>query len=311
MTTSTANDAPLLELTDAGLARPLPAPLRAARAGVVEAALDLLAIPETSLAKPWPWIGGGEEEVRYGAYRAFEAVEQAEVEARAAASGTAVTRAARIIAPATTARWELHGLLLPLDDRVLDTNPGGGEWTIRQTVAHTVSAQRGYGWASAWWQANPHRAGARDLPSSAPESLREALPDDEAEGQGTGEQVRARLDAILDLAAERLAGLPDDRLELGARWSGFAVTVGFRLARWSSHIREHTIQVEKSFALLGTARTEPERLVGLLLGAYGRAESTVFGREQSKGVTAAAERIAAGVEEAREALRSARSAGEA
>ena len=76
-------DAPLLDDTDPALARPLPEALVAARADVVATARDLLAIPEAALARPWGWIGGSEDEVRYGAYRAAEALEEAEIDARA------------------------------------------------------------------------------------------------------------------------------------------------------------------------------------------------------------------------------------
>lgn len=140
------------------------------------------------------------------------------------------------------------------------------------------------------------------------------LPDDATEGRGSTPEVMARLHATLDLAAERMAGLPDDRLALAARWSGFAVTIGFRLGRWSSHLREHTIQVEKTLSMLGHLPTEPERLTRLLLAAYGRAEATVFGRgsvEWVESVASAAERVAKGAVEARDAIRAAREAGAA
>ena len=110
------------------------------------------------------------------------------------------------------------------------------------------------------------------------------MPDEATtEAEGSSADLRARLDAILDLSAERLAGMPDDRLELAARWSGFPVTIGFRLGRWGSHIREHTIQVEKTLAWLGAEPTEPERLARHVLSAYGRAEAAVFGRRSSAG----------------------------
>jgi hypothetical protein len=59
------------------------------------------------------------------------------------------------------------------------------------------------------------------------------------------------------------------------------VSIAFRLGRWSSHIREHTVQVEKTLAELGRAPTEPERLVRLVLAAYGRAEAVVFGQPEA------------------------------
>jgi hypothetical protein len=310
MTPPTTLDAPLLAYTEAALARPLPPPLARARDDATAAASELLAIPEATLARPWAWIGGSEEEIRYGAYRAIEALELAEIEARilTAAADEVETRAARIVAPSTAARWDLLGLLAPLSADLLDADPGNDEWTIRRVLGHVISAQRSYGWCTAWWQATPHDADDPALPTSVPELIYEALPEDADEARGTRRDIETRLNAILDLSAECLAAMPDDRLALGARWSGFAVTVGFRLGRWSSHLREHAIQVEKTLAMLGRTPTEPERLTRLLLAAYGRAEATVFGRGPSEPVTAAAERIARGATEALDTLRAARAA---
>ncbi|HEV8281966.1 MAG TPA: DinB family protein [Candidatus Limnocylindrales bacterium] len=304
----TTLDAPLRELTDASLARPLPAALEHARAEAIAAARELLAIPDAALTRPWTWIGGSNEEVRYGAYRAAEALEQAEIEARAAVAVTDAgePRAARIVGPSTAARWDLHGLLLPLDERLLDADPGGGEWSIRLVLGHVIASQRGYGWGTAWWQDRRYDAADPALPARIPEEFFAAAPDEATtEAEGTLEDLRVRLDAILDLSAERLAGLPDDRLDFGARWSGFPVTVGFRLGRWSSHLREHSIQVEKTFAMLAHVPDEPARLARHLLAAYGRAESVVFGRQ---GIDAAVDRVVRGAAEARAALTSAREA---
>ena len=218
-------------------------------------------------------------------------------------------RAALLVGPATAARWDLYGLLLPLDDASLDADPGGGEWSIRLAMGHIIASQRGYGWGSSWWQAQGFDIADPNLPNGAPESMWAAMPDEATtEAEGTIDELRGRLDAILDLSVERLAGLPDDRVDLGARWSGFPVTIGFRFGRWSSHYREHTIQIEKTFAMLGHVPTEPARLVRNLLAAYGRAESVVFGRV---GVDDAVARLARGAAEARAALRSARQAADA
>lgn len=128
------------------------------------------------------------------------------------------------------------------------------------------------------------------------------------DSEGSLGVLRARLDRCLDLTTERLAGLPDERSATGARWAGFAVTIAFRFGRWSSHIREHTIQVEKTLAMLGREPEEPARLARNLLAAYGRAEATVFGRS---GCDEGAARIAQGAAEALEAASSARASAEA
>jgi hypothetical protein len=268
----------------------------------------LLAIPENALTRPWAWIGGSEEEVRYGAYRAAEALELAEIEARAAASAadSAERHAARLIAPTTAARWDLCGLLVPLEERQLDSDPGGGEWSIRLVLGHIIAGQRGYAWGTAWWLEQGYDATDPDRPTSIPDSVWDTLPDEATtEAAGSVDALRTRLDGILDLSTERFAGLPDDRLALGARWSGFPVTIGFRLGRWASHIREHTIQIEKTLALIGHVPTEPARLVRNMLSAYGRAEAVVFGRQ---GVDDAADRVVRGAAEARQAVHAAREA---
>jgi hypothetical protein len=299
-------DAELLDNTDPSLARPLPAAIHEARADLPAIVADILAIPEPALGTEWPWIGGGEEEVRYGAYRVHELFERAQVDASRAlaAAGRDGGLAAALIAPADAARWDLHGLLVPLTDAQIDADPGAGEWSIRQTLGHLVSGQRAYGWAAAVWQAHQVPLGDPSLAAPPAFPIYVDLPDEHGpEMAGSLAEIRARLDGILDLSAERLAGLPEVRLGFGTRWSGFAVSIAFRLGRWSSHIREHTIQVEKTLGMLGRAPTEPERLARLALAAYGRAEAVVFGQPAAD---APAGIIRAAVAEARSTIADAR-----
>ena len=258
--------------------RPIPPTLLAARGEVLAAVEVLRSIPDAGLTREWTWKGGSEEEVRYAFYRIAESFELAGIEAASLIrrAGLDRGRAAERIAPATAARWDLHGLLLPLDDATWDADPGGEEWTIRQTLGHVIASQRGYLVGTVWWESQGLPADVPDLPS-APEAIFDVLPSDEAEGEGSRTAVRERLEALLDEATEQLAGLTEDRLAVAARWSGFPVDVGFRLGRWSSHIREHTIQVEKTLVMLGHSPTEVDRLVRHVLAAWGRAEAVVYG----------------------------------
>lgn len=276
---------------------------------MVAACQELATVPESALANEWAWTGEGSgAEVRYGAYRAAELLEEAEVTAAAlvATEGNGDTLAARIIGRATVARWDLHGLLLPLDDSLLDADPGSGEWSIRLVLGHVINSQRAYGWGTAWWLTESFTAGDPALPSAVPDKVWETLPDEATtEAKGTVVDLRARMDDVLDMSAERLAGLADAKLDLGARWMGFPITIGFRLGRMASHIREHTIQVEKTLAMLGIVPGEPERLVRHVLSAYGRAEATVFGRRLAPVVEKAAGRVAEAAAEARSMMSSA------
>jgi len=295
VTTSTA-DEQLLRYTDAAYERLMPAALRAARLDVVAAVAELRRVSDASLAKPWAWKGGSQDELRYGFYRIGEAFERAGIDAEASlrSAGTHRGRAADLIAPATAARWDLQGLLIGLDNSAWGADPGGGEWTISQTLGHVISGQRHYGVATAWWQDQGYRADDPQLPAVTPEPVYEGLPGEKADAEGSPAEIRDRLDWVLDRSAERLAGLPADRLGLGTRWSGFAVDIGFRMGRWSSHIREHTVQVEKTMVTLDRHPTEVDRLVRLVAAAWGRAEAAVYGSSEAEAAVAILAEAAAG-----------------
>ena len=135
---------------------PVTPALSHARAALDAAGRELLAVPDESLERDWQWQAHGAD-VRYGLFRAIEAVETATAECEAVLEATAAkrSRAALRIASATVARWDLHGRLAALDDAVLDRVAKAGEWTVRETLAHIVGGQRGYASYTAWhWTRN-------------------------------------------------------------------------------------------------------------------------------------------------------------
>ena len=273
MTTKTSDD-PLVQYTEGIPERPIPGALLPARRDALAAVADLATIPDASLEKVWTWKGDSEIELRYAFYRILEDFERAGIDA--AAAGLNRGRAADLIAPATEAKWDLQGLLLPLPDAAWDADPGGEEWTVRQTMGHIIGSQRAYAAVTAWWQEQGLPADA-SLPKARPSHVYDALPTDEEEEAGTPAEVRARLDEVLDQSTERLAALPPERIAYGTRWVGFTLDIGFRLSRWSSHIREHTVQVEKTLVMIGHPATEVDRLIRLILAEWGRAEAVMYG----------------------------------
>ena len=110
-----------------------------------------------------------------------------------------------------------------------------------------------------------------------PDAVGDDFPEESTEGHGSLPAIRSRLDDLLDLETARMAALDDQDLAARARWSGAWVDVGFRVGRWSSHLREHTIQVDKTLVMIGWTPREVDRLSGVILGAWGRLEATVFG----------------------------------
>jgi hypothetical protein len=293
MTTSTTAE-PLVQYTKDIPERLIPEALLAARRDVMAAVANLATIADADLEKPWSWKGDSEVELRYGFYNILEAFERAGIDATGGlrASNLERGRAADLIAPATAARWDLQGILLQLPDDAWDAKPGGEEWTVRATLGHIIASQRGYAAVIAWWQAQALPLDL-NLPKARPDHIYDVLPSDEEEAAGTPAEVRARLDEVLDRSTERLAGLPPDRIAYGTRWVGFALDIGFRLGRWSSHFREHTIQVEKTLVMIGHEPTEVDRLIRLILAEWGRAEAAVYGSVDGAEAIAALAPVAA------------------
>ncbi|HTI29543.1 MAG TPA: DinB family protein [Methylomirabilota bacterium] len=303
MTTTTGN-APLVEYTADIAPRPIPDALLAARRDVMSAVRDLATLTDADMEKEWAWKGDSEIELRYAFYNILEAFERAGIDAAKALriDGTGRGRTAELIAPATAAKWDLQGLLVQLPDALWDAKPGGEEWTVRETMGHIIASQRGYAAVTAWWQSQALPADA-NLPKARPGHIYDALPSDEEEAAGTPAEVRARLDDVLDESTERLAGMPADRLAFGTRWVGFALDIGFRLGRWSSHFREHTVQVEKTLVMLNHTPTEVDRLIRLILAEWGRAEAAVYGSaDKGKAVAVLATAAAAARKTAAEVL---------
>ena len=80
----------------------------------------------------------------------------------------------------------------------------------------------------------------------------------------------------MDGAAERMADARRSPDGHAGTLVGLRGRRRFRLWRQSSHLQEHTIQVDKTLVMLGRTPLEAERLARLALRAYGRLEASVY-----------------------------------
>jgi hypothetical protein len=60
-------------------------------------------------------------------------------------------------------------------------------------------------------------------------------------------------------------------------WEDEPYSIEFRLHRFDSHLRQHTVQVEKTLAMLGLAPNEAKRLLRLIYNALAEVESAQIG----------------------------------
>jgi len=198
-------------LTTMRLPRPRPVhpAIVAARATIAEALQSTLRVPDEALPAAWRWRGQDElVEVRYGLYRLYEILEDATVAATRAMNrlGARQAEAGLILGQATLARWDLHGLLLPLETSDLDRPPGGDEWTLRETLGHVALTQSRYTLNTAFWAfAAPTLDGT---PPELPDTPL-TLPNVAAWSAGTLLDILRRLDLMLDLSVGLLSDVDD------------------------------------------------------------------------------------------------------
>jgi len=99
-------------------------------------------------------------------------------------------------------------------------------------------------------------------------------------------------------------GITDEELEVRAHfWETDPMPIGFRLHRFDSHMRQHTVQIEKTLADLGHRPSEAKRLTRLVYASAAEVEGAAIGAADAHAShTSTADAIDALVAEIRTAL---------
>jgi len=141
-----------------------------------------------------------------------------------------------------------------------------GEWTLRETLAHTIDVERSY---RASTQYSVTRSAAEPILMPAE---RRPAPDP---AHTTG-SIFDILERFAELRAETdaaLAELGDADLARPTATAGFEVDVRYRLHRFASHAAEHTIQCTKALVSLGATGGDARaicRRIGAVRGLHER-----------------------------------------
>ena len=237
--------------------------------GPFETAMRAYALLEdAALEADWSWRGGSLQ-VRDALYRSLGDELDALVAARTRWDrDPATTDAERILALADRALGSLRGLLVGLDDVLLDRSFAPGEWTLRETLRHLFDVERRYATNTS------HAVHRRDDERLSLELGDPGMaPSEPAETAGGIERVVEKLVTARDRSDALLGATPNATLERPSRWSGVEVTVRFRLHRFGEHLVEHTIQCEKVLDGLGVRQGEARRIVRQIWSARAELEA--------------------------------------
>src|SRR5919199_3156310 len=237
-------------------------------------------LPDEALEREWRWRAHDEEGGRFAFFVTYQELRElaALAAAERATRGPAHTLAQRILAQHHAAYRDLHGVLAGVDDGALDPEPAPGEWPLRDVLEHVVGTEQGF-FAVVSHALERHRRG----------ELLERTPRDaiftyhpEITFDGTLAQILARYDELHAKILRRFADLDEGDLAAPSLWwEGYPVELGFRLHRFDAHLRQHTIQVEKTLAGVGHPLTEAGRLLRLVYGALGEVEGALIGAPES------------------------------
>jgi hypothetical protein len=240
-------------------------------------------LPDRDLDREWAWGAYDAEGVRFAFFRTYEDLRElaARTAAERLAHGPAMSTAQRILAQVHAAYRDLQAALLGIGPDEADRAPAAEEWPLRQIVAHIVGAELGF-FAVAKYALDRHRGGdwrPAKIPDEAWEPLfgeDMALIDATLDGPLAG--MRSYHEAFHERIVREFAGIGEEELALPSiYWEGYELSLRFRLHRFDSHLRQHTVQIDKTRESIGRSPNEAQRLLRLIYAALAEAEGATIG----------------------------------
>jgi hypothetical protein len=240
------------------------------------------AFTEADLEQPWQWRQH-DEGVRFALIGTYHELRDLAVTlaARRAQQGPPLTKAQRALAPYHGAYRDLQAVLIGVTEEMYDQVPAPSEWPLRYVLGHMANTERTF-FTLVHYGVERQRAGEERL---------SPLPDGEVdkvtgprqefvsimENQGLAEML-AYYDTRHALALAEFAIITNEELASPSLWwEGEAYSLQYRLHRFDAHLRQHTIQAEKTLAAIGHPPNEARQLLRLIYQALAEVEATTFG----------------------------------
>lgn len=257
-----------------------------ALAGAVDAFADLTQhLSDADLETPWAWRSYDEEGVRFAFFRVFEELRtlSVQLEQMRQAANRPSSSAQQILALYQSAYRDLYAALRGLPPAILDTPPAEGEWPARLALGHIAGADAGF-FTVLVNALTQLRAGASEPMKMNLETYEAILgmkaTDEDAALEGSLPGIVDFHAMIHDRILAELADISEDELAMpSVYWESGPLSVRFRLHRFESHMRQHTVQIDKALAALGHGPTEARRLLRMIYGALAGAEGALIGAQ--------------------------------
>lgn len=251
-------------------------------------ALTTCHLSDDELEREWSWRAYSEG-VRFAFFRTYEELRTlaAVMITERTAKGAPITTAHHALAQYHAAYRDLQVLLIGLDDALLNQPPARDEWPLRIILGHILAAEREF-FARIWHAVQQHRQadlGEDEIPQPV-----EMTAEEVAEFVGSYEDfertlnrlsisgIMAYYDSLHKRVLRELTDIKAFELEAESLWwEEIPFTVEFRLHRLDAHLRQHTVQIEKTLDALGYPPTEAQRLLRLIYAALADVDSMIIG----------------------------------
>ncbi len=251
---------------------------------VTKLAITSASFGDADLEQPWRWRAH-DEGVRFALLGAYHELRDLAVRlsGERAQSGPPLTNAQRALALYHTGYRELQALLVGVPQALYEEAPAPGEWPLRTVLNHMVATQRTF--FTLVHYALARQRESEERPARLPQGEEQRVVDsDEAFAavwrDGSLSDLLRYFDALHGRALHEFADISDDELEgPSIWWEDEPLSLQYRLHRFDAHVRQHTIQVEKTLEALAHANTEARRLIRLLYRALAQVESAILGAE--------------------------------
>lgn len=179
---------------------------------------------------------------------------------------------------------ELLALLVDIDPAELTRPPAQGEWSVAQTLRHIDDGERGFFISILAGLEAQTKGEAASMPPRSQEAALLAEADPAPTEAADPAELLAAYARLHFLVEAKLAGLNDAQLEARSPfWEPQQPSVAFRIGRFSAHLREHTVQIEKTLLALGHIPNEARLRIRSLYRALGRVEGALLGAPELAG----------------------------
>lgn len=237
---------------------------------------------DVDLEQPYAWRAH-QEGVRFALIGTYHELRELAVwlAAERQRQGLPLTRTQLALGQYNSGYRDLDAVLIAMTEEDYDREPAHNEWPMRYVLGHVAGGQRTFFALVHYGRARQHSQDELSAKLPDGEANRVTMPwesfNDLRENKPMAD-MRAFHDSLRERALTEFADMNDAELDgPSIWWEGEAYNLEYRIRRFDAHLRQHTIQAEKTLAMIGRPPNESKRLLRLIYNALAEVENMTIG----------------------------------